>query len=184
MTTPARAANDDPTDAPRYHRRCQHVFNIRNTKMKKARWLLGAGTALTLAGFAQADVSLNAARIGAEDVAALATFYESAFGLKEVNRLEFPGTIEIMLNFGSSVDAAKANAAAEIVIMHRDSDALADAVPHIILNVTDAAATAAAVKAAGGTMDGDPRPFGNSGMMIGFARDPAGNRIELIQQPR
>jgi hypothetical protein len=30
-------------------------------------------------------------------------------------------------------------------------------------------------------MDGEPRPFGNTGIVIGFAVDPAGNRIELIQ---
>jgi predicted enzyme related to lactoylglutathione lyase len=68
--------------------------------------------------------------------------------------------------------------------MHRESDSLEDPVPHMVLNVTDMAATAAAVKAAGGKMDGDPRPFGKAGMMIGFAVDPAGNRLELIQQPK
>jgi predicted enzyme related to lactoylglutathione lyase len=41
----------------------------------------------------------------------------------------------------------------------------------------------AAVKAAGGTMTGEPRPFGNGGTILGFAVDPAGNRIELIQRP-
>ncbi len=65
--------------------------------------------------------------------------------------------------------------------MHRDSNALQDPVPHIIFNVTDMAATVAAVKAAGGKVDAEPRAFGNTGLMIGFAADPAGNRIELIQ---
>ena len=51
----------------------------------------------------------------------------------------------------------------------------------MILNVTDMAATVAAAKAAGGTVEGEPRPFGNTGIVIGFAVDPAGNRIELIQ---
>jgi len=151
---------------------------------KATRFLIGPGAALLLVGAAHAEVTLNAARVGAEDVAALAQFYESAFGLKEVNRLEFPGMIEIMLNFGDTMAAAKANPGAEIVIMHRDSNALEDPVPHLIFNVSDVAATAAAVKAAGGSMDGEPRAFGDSGMMIGFARDPAGNRLELIQQPR
>jgi hypothetical protein len=32
-------------------------------------------------------------------------------------------------------------------------------------------------------MDGEPRAFGNTGMMIGIAVGPAGNRIELIQRP-
>jgi len=55
---------------------------------------------------------------------------------------------------------------------------------HLIFNVTDAAATAAAVKAAGGSMDREPMPFGNTGIVIGIAADPAGNRIELIQRPQ
>ncbi|MCC6201832.1 MAG: VOC family protein [Gammaproteobacteria bacterium] len=138
--------------------------------------MLLSGTAAQAAG-----VTLNAARVGGQDVAALAKFYQAAFGMHEVNRLEFPGMLEIMLNFGDTVDAAKANKSAQVVIMHRDSDALQDAVPHIIFNVADITATAAAVKAAGGSMDGEPRAFGNTGMKIGFGKDPAGNRFELIQ---
>jgi predicted enzyme related to lactoylglutathione lyase len=150
---------------------------------KVARIVLTAGAGLLLAATAQAGVTLNAARVGGADVAALAKFYESAYGMQEVNRLSVPGgNVEIMLNFGDSVDAAKANQAAQIVIMHR-ADTLKDPVPHLILNVTDMAATAAAVKAAGGSMAGAPRPFGKTGIMIGFAIDPAGNRIEMIQRP-
>ena len=143
-----------------------------------------AGAAVwLLAAAAPAGVTLNAARVGAEDVAGLAKFYESAFGLQEVNRLAMPGHLEIMLNFGDSVEAAKASPAAQIVIMHRDSNAIADPVPHLILNVTDLAATDAAVTAAGGKAE-KPIPFGKSGMLIGFAVDPAGNRIEMIQRPK
>ena len=133
---------------------------------------------------AQADVSLNAGRVGAEDVAATAKFYEAAFGLKEVNRLEFPGSLEIMMNFGDSVVAAKANHNAQVVVMHRASNSIKDPVPHLVLNVSDVRATAAAVKAAGGTMQGEPREFGKTGIMIGIAIDPAGNRVEMIQQPK
>ena len=144
------------------------------------------GLTAAFIGLAQAGggVTLNAARVGAVDVAATAKFYEAAFGLQEVNRLEFRNQLEIMLNFGDSVAAAKANPNAQVVIMHRESNELKDPVPHLILNVMDVAATAAAVKAAGGTMAGDPRPFGNTGLVIGFAVDPAGNRIELIQPPK
>ena len=150
-----------------------------------AKFILGIATAcLVIMNSTQADVTLNAARIGAEDVVALAKFYQSAFGLQEVNRLEFPGMLEIMLNFGDTVDAARANANAQIVIMPRPSNQLEDPVPHIIFNVTDIAATVAAIKAAGGSMDGEPRPFGDSGMVIGFVVDPAGNRLELIQPPK
>jgi predicted enzyme related to lactoylglutathione lyase len=138
-----------------------------------------------LIGAAQAGgVTLNAARVGAEDVAAAARFYETAFGLQEVNRLEFRNQLEVMLNFGANLADAKANRNAQVVIMHRESNALKDPVPHVILDVTDMAATAAAVKAAGGTMEGEPHEFGKTGIVIGIANDPAGNRIELIQRPK
>ncbi len=146
--------------------------------------LFAAGAALLAVITARADVSLMAARLGAQDVAALAKFYQAAFGLKEVNRLEFGGQIEVMLNFGASVQDARGNSNAQLVIMHRDSDSIADPVPHVIFNVTDMSATVAAIKVAGGKLDGEPRPFGNSGMLIGLATDPAGNRLELIQRTR
>ena len=142
-----------------------------------------ACAAFMLVAAAQADVSLNAARVGGPDVPALAKFYESAFGLKEVNRIKLPNAVEIMLNFGDTLDAAKSNQGAQIVIMHRP-ESLKDSVPHLILNVSDVNATAEAVKAAGGTMQGAPRQFGKSGLYIGVAVDPAGNLIEMIQRPK
>jgi predicted enzyme related to lactoylglutathione lyase len=150
---------------------------------KLARFAFGACAVVTATVCAAAGVTLNSARVGGQDVEALGKFYQAAFGLKEVNRLTFPGGAELFFNFGDTVDAAKANTAAQIVIMHTDEPNAKDPVPHLIFNVTDAAATAAAVKKAGGTMDGDPKPFGNTGIIIGFAIDPAGNRIELIQRP-
>jgi predicted enzyme related to lactoylglutathione lyase len=139
---------------------------------------------LALAHPARADVTLNSVRVAAADTMALSKFYAAAFGMFEVNRIAVPAGPEIFMNFGASADAAKANKGLPIVLFHRDSDAVKDPVPHVILNVTDMTATAAAVKAAGGTMDGEPRPFGNTGVVIGFAVDPAGNRIELIQPRR
>jgi predicted enzyme related to lactoylglutathione lyase len=139
--------------------------------------------ALLLVSAAHAQVSLNAARVGAQDTAALAKFYEAAFGMQEVNRINVPGGAEIFLNFGATVDAAKSNKSVPIVIMHRASDDLKDPVPHLVLNVKDMDATVKAIKAAGGSMAGDPRAFGNTGIVIGIAIDPAGNRIEMIQRP-
>ena len=151
--------------------------------MKATTFALGTLTALLLAGAAHAAVTLNSARVAGKDAMALGKFYEAAFGLKEVNRLTFPNGVELFLNFGDSVDGAKASTAAQIVIMQGDP-ASKDAIAHLIFNVTDAAATAAAIKAAGGTMDREPMPFGNAGIVIGIAADPAGNRIELIQRPQ
>ena len=150
---------------------------------KPGTFALAACTLLTIASSASAQVTLNSARVGAMDSVALATFYESAFGMREVNRIALPAGPEIFVNFGATVEAAKANKGLPIVIMHRDSDALKDLIPHLILNVVDMNATVAAIKSAGGSMDGDPKPFGNSGVVIGIAIDPAGNRLELIQRP-
>lgn len=146
--------------------------------------VIATGLATALIAVAQAgEVTLNAARVGAADVAATAKFYEAAFGLQEVNRLEFRNQVEIKLNFGASMADAQANHNAQVVVMHRESNAIKDPIAHLVLNVTDMAATATAVKAAGGIMEGEPREFGKTGIVIGFANDPAGNRIELIQRP-
>jgi predicted enzyme related to lactoylglutathione lyase len=138
---------------------------------------------LLMASAALAQVTLNSVRVGAKDTVALAKFYQAAFGMQETNRIAAGAEPEIFVNFGATIDAAKANKSEPIVIMHRDSDDLKDSIPHVILNVKDMAATVAAIKAAGGSMTGDPRPFGNTGVVIGIALDPAGNRIELIQRP-
>jgi predicted enzyme related to lactoylglutathione lyase len=147
-----------------------------------ARIAMGVCSVLLVAAGAQADVTLNSVRIAAADTVALAKFYQSAFGMHEVNRIDVPGGPEIFVNFGTTVETAKANRSQPIVIMHRDSDATRDPIAHVILNVTDMAATVGAIKAAGGSMDGEPRPFRNTGIVIGIAVDPAGNRIELIQR--
>ena len=133
--------------------------------------------------FRSAQVTLNSVRVGAKDTVALAKFYQTAFGMQEVNRIDSPGGPEVFVNFGATVDSAKANKSEPIVIMHRDSDDVKDPIAHVILNVKDMTATVAAIKAAGGSMTGDPRPFGKTGIVIGIAMDPVGNRIEMIQRP-
>ena len=139
--------------------------------------------ALLLASVAHAQVTLNSVRVGAKDSVALAKFYQAAFGMQEVNRINVPGGAEIFVNFGATADAAKANKSEPIVVTHRDSDDMKDPIAHVILDVKDMTATVAAVKAAGGSIAGDPRAFGNTGIMIGIAVDPVGNRIEMIQRP-
>jgi len=144
--------------------------------------MVGVCAVLALAGTAHAQVTLNSVRIAATDTVALAKFYQNAFGMQEVNRIDVPGGPEVFVNFGASAEAAKANRGLPIVIMHRDSDSVKDPIAHVILNVTNMTATVSAIKAAGGTVDGEPRPFRNTGIVIGIAVDPAGNRIELIQR--
>ena len=144
---------------------------------------IAVSATLLLASAANAQVTLNSVRIGAKDTVALAKFYQTAFGMQEVNRIASAAGPEVFVNFGATAESAKANKSEPIVIMHRDSDDLKDPIAHVILNVKDMAATVASLKAAGGSMAGDPRPFGNTGVLIGIAIDPAGNLIEMIQRP-
>jgi len=139
--------------------------------------------ALLAAGAVHAQASLDSVRIEAKDTIGLAKFYQAVFGMLEVNRVVNPGGTEVFVNFGATVEAAKANKNPRMILFHRDSDDVKDPTTHVIFSVKDMAATVAAVKAAGGTMTGDPRPFGKTATVLGFAIDPAGNRIELIQRP-
>src|ERR1051326_1892881 len=138
---------------------------------------------LLLAPATLAQVALDSVRVAAKDTVALAKFYQAAFGMQEVNRIENPGGTEVFVNFGTTIEAAKANKNPLMILFHRDSDDVKDPIPHVIFVVKDMAKTVAAVKAAGGTMTGEPRPFKGSSTVLGFAVDPAGNRIELIQRP-
>jgi predicted enzyme related to lactoylglutathione lyase len=151
------------------------------TKSVKNKVVLALAFAFILVANAQAGVTLAAARIGAVDVEGVAKFYRSAFGMNEFMRLDLPEIKEIMLNFGDTVEAAKANPNPWIVIMGRPSNDIKE-VPHLVLYVSDMKATVIAIKAAGGTVEGVPSAFGDAGMIVGFAADPAGNRMELIQQ--
>ena len=149
------------------------------------RTLAGVAGGLLLAGAANADITVNAIRVTANNVESLEKFYQTAFGLKEVQRLNLPGgAIEVMLNFGTTVDAAKANKNAQVVIMHRGEKEPLDGVAHLIFDVTDVKAVAAAVKAAGGKMEREPFEFGKTGIFIGIVIDPEGNHVELIQRAK
>lgn len=129
-----------------------------------------------------ADFAFAAGRVGAKDVPALAQFYQTAFGMKEVNRLQMGKSMEIMLNFGATVEAAKANTQAMLIIMPREVDSDADPVPHLIFYVPDAKAAAKAVVAAGGKITTEPVAVGNAGAWISMAMDPVGNRFEMVQR--
>src|SRR3984957_13466165 len=126
---------------------------------------------LLLAGAAHAQVSLDSVRIEAKDTVALAKFYREAFGMQEVNRIENPGGTEVFVNFGATVEAAKANKNTQMILFHRDSDDVKDPTTHVIFLVKDMTATVTALKAAGGPMASEPRAFRNTGTILGFAID-------------
>jgi predicted enzyme related to lactoylglutathione lyase len=124
-----------------------------------------------------ARVSLHAIQLGAWNVALAEKFYQSAFGLKEVDRVPWG----VMLNSGETVQAAKSNPGPQIVLMRPNYRAVG-VIPHLILAVTDMQAAAAVIQTAGGCITSMAR-FGQNGLIIGVALDPAGNRLELVQPP-
>lgn len=136
--------------------------------------------ALMLAGTAQAQNSFYAVRIGAVDAPAVAKFYESVFGMQQV----LQRGQEIMLNFGTSEAAAKANTGPVLIVTHRNSNDVQDPTGHLLFTVADIQAVAKAITAAGGTMKGEPRLIKQSGDTIANAVDPAGNQMELLQLPK
>ena len=94
------------------------------TRLQEA--VMAIFAALLLAGAAHAQVSLDSVRIEAKDTVALAKFYQAAFGMQEVNRIENPGGTEVFVNFGATVEAAKANKNPQMILFHRDSDDVKD----------------------------------------------------------
>ena len=84
--------------------------------------MIGTLFAIAAAAFAmpaQADVTVMAVRLGANDVVKLAKFYEAAFGLKEIDRVGNPAT-EIIMRYGATVAEAKAGASPEFLLLKRE----------------------------------------------------------------
>src|SRR5688572_3899888 len=102
----------------------------------------------------QADVTVLAVRLGAKDVVALAKFYDTAFGLKEIDRVGEPPT-EIIMRYGATVAAAKAGSSPEFLVQRREPGDGKHAMAHAIFRSSDIAATVAAAKAAGASMEGE-----------------------------
>lgn len=146
--------------------------------------ILGFVTTAWMAG-AQAEVTVMAVRLGATDVVALAKFYETAFGLKEIDRVGEPAT-EIIMRYGSTVAAAKAGSSPEFLVQQRPAGESAGSMHHAIFRVSDIAATVAAAKAAGAKAEGDTVtvPIGGTPIKIAMLVDPQGNALELMELPK
>ena len=142
-------------------------------------------TAATWATLAQADVTVLAVRLGAKDVVALAKFYDAAFGLKQIDQVGEPPT-EIIMRYGATAAAAKAGTSPEFLIQVRELSAGKDAMAHAIFHVSDLAATVAAAKSAGASMEGEvvSVPIGGMPVKIATLVDPDGNVLELMELPK
>jgi predicted enzyme related to lactoylglutathione lyase len=146
--------------------------------------LLGVAGAAWAIG-AQADVTVMAVRLGADDVVALAKFYETAFGFKEIDRVGNPAT-EIIMRYGATAAEAKAGTSPEFLVQKREAGEAASSMHHAIFRVSDIAASVAAAKAAGAKLEGDVAtvPIGGAPIKIAMLVDPDGNALELMELPK
>jgi len=153
--------------------------------MRRAITTIVGITAMICLVRAQADVTVLAVRLGATDVPALAKFYETAFGLKEIDHVGQPPT-EIIMRYGATVAAAKAGSSPEFLVARREPGATGDSIPHAIFHVSELGATVAAAKAAGATIKSGPASVAIGGMPIKVATllDPDGNVLELMELPK
>src|SRR6476659_2574036 len=132
----------------------------------------------------RAQTTVMAVRLGASDVVALAKFYDAAFGVKEIDRVGSPAT-EIIMRFGATVAEAKAGASPEFLVAKREG-AATDTMQHAIFRVSDIAATVAAAKAAGATVNRDVSTvtIGGTPIKIAMLADPQGNALEIMELPK
>ena len=133
---------------------------------------------------ANADAVVMAVRLPANDVVALAKFYEAAFGLQAIDRVGDP-PIEIIMRYGATAADAKAGSSPEFLVMNREPGTAASPMAHAIFHVSNLDATVAAAKAAGAKMQGEVAAVDINGMSVRIATltDPDGNVLELMELP-
>ena len=137
-----------------------------------------------LPAFAQ-ETRLRSTRVSATDVQKTATFYQAAFGLKDIRHVDRDGKVyEIIMNYGATVKEAEESRATKVVIILRGKDAPAPSVSNLIFEVKDLDAVIAKATGAGGTVSRPVTKSATSGSRIAFVKDPSGNEIELIEPPK
>lgn len=137
-----------------------------------------------LASAASAD-SVAGVRVGTTDIDKAEAFYVAAFGLVTTTRFDVPdrpdnpGFKEVIMNFGDTEEAARANTGAQVVIMTRPADEAAGSLAHILFAVDDMTAAVDRATAAGATVVTPPVTLGG-GTTVAIVADPDGNQIELL----
>jgi predicted enzyme related to lactoylglutathione lyase len=142
--------------------------------------LFAAATAMAQ----ETGIRVRSVRVLATDPDALAVFYEKAFGMSETRRPPVGGTSkELVINSGATPEIAKKATSAPIVIYTRPANAPAGAMASLILQVPDLDKAIESVKSNGGTL---MRPAAKSGegLSYAFVKDPDGNQIELVMEPK
>ncbi|MFA7264079.1 MAG: VOC family protein [Caulobacter sp.] len=125
-----------------------------------------------------AGAYVGAVSIGVSDLARSGDFYERVLGMKVLQTLKLPHMDEIVLGYEGRGSA--------IVLMHwTDGSArnYADLPVKVVLYVPDPQAAADAIRAEGLEIVREPTPYGSpDGPVVGFAKDPDGYLVELLQR--
>jgi predicted enzyme related to lactoylglutathione lyase len=114
------------------------------------------------------------------DLEAMAKFYQSVFGLKEVMRVQ-----EDLA--GEPIDEIILSPSGEMTpssfillrFVERQPPAASDSILGFI--TADLPALLQRVRAAGGQVAQEPRTMAHLGIEVGFAKDPEGRLLELVQ---
>lgn len=112
-------------------------------------------------------------------------FYTDVLGMKLISRRDYPeGRFTLaFLGFDERVDGEQIGA--EIELTHNwdtKQYELGTGYGHIALQVADAYATCAEVKARGGKVTREAGPMKHGTTVIAFVEDPDGYKIEFIQR--
>ena len=132
----------------------------------------------------ESGIHLRGVRVLAADPEAAAAFYEKAFGMSETRRPVNSATFkEIVINSGSTTDIARKATSTPLIIATKPQDAVAPAMPAVILDVPDIDKAINLVKAAGGSVVRPPSKSG-TGLTFAMVKDPDGNQVELVLQQK
>ena len=122
---------------------------------------------------------IGAVGIGVSDLARSADFYTRGLGMKVITTFTLDYMDEIVIGFEGRGSA--------LVLMHWTDGSVRnyrDNPIKIVLYVPDPAAAAAAIRADGLEIVREPAPIASlGGAVVGFARDPDGYLVELLQRP-
>lgn len=122
---------------------------------------------------------LGAVGIGVSDLARSADFYTRVLGMKVITTFKLDYMDEIVVGYGDRQAA--------LVLMHWTDGSprnYRDNPIKIVLYLPDPKAAADAIRAEGLEIVREPTPIASlGGAVVGFAKDPDGYLVELLQRP-
>jgi len=123
---------------------------------------------------------LGAVGIAVSDLERSSAFYTKILGMVELRRLELESMDEIILGFEGS------RSASVVLMKYTDgSDHNCQDLPvKLVFFVDDTRGILEAVRASGYTIYKEAQEYPSmGGMIIGYAKDPDGYKVELMQKP-